>query len=138
MARRALVAKSWLEPNNPNIRRPTARPPASLATSIALVTALCLIGGTTSAQDERSRAGVVTGSRIARPDFDSASPIVSVTEELFQRTGSRTVESTLNTLPQFVPAFTSTSNNPANGGQANVSLRGLGPTATLVLWMASG
>ena len=76
---------------------------------------------------------IVTGSRIARPDFDSASPIVSVTEELFERSGSNTVESTLNTLPQFVPAFTSTSNNPGNGGQANVSLRGLGPTATLVL-----
>ena len=43
------------------------------------------------------------------------------------------MESALNTLPQFVPAYTSTSNNPGNGGQANVSLRGLGPTATLVL-----
>ena len=40
---------------------------------------------------------------------------------------------TLNTLPQFVPSFTSTSNNPGNGGQANVDLRGLGPTSTLVL-----
>ena len=87
----------------------------------------------TSAQDDDLEQVIVTGSRIARPDFDSASPIVSVTEELFERTGSRTVESTLNTLPQFVPAFTSTSNNPGNGGQANVSLRGLGPTATLVL-----
>jgi len=76
---------------------------------------------------------IVTGSRIARPDFDSASPIVSVTEELFERSGSNTIESALNTLPQFVPAWTSTSNNPGNGGQANVSLRGLGPTATLVL-----
>ena len=32
-----------------------------------------------------------------------------------------------------MPAYTSTSNNPGNGGQANVSLRGLGPTSTLVL-----
>ena len=47
--------------------------------------------------------------------------------------GSGTVESALNTLPQFVPAYTSTSNNPGNGGQANVDLRGLGPTSTLVL-----
>ena len=75
----------------------------------------------------------VTGSRIARPDFDSASPIVSVTEELFRRNGSRTVESALNTLPQFVPSYTSTSNNPNNYGQANVDLRGLGTTSTLVL-----
>ncbi len=86
-----------------------------------------------SAQDGDLEQVIVTGSRIARPDFDSASPIVSVTEELFERSGSGTVESALNTLPQFVPAYTSTSNNPSNGGQANVSLRGLGPTATLVL-----
>ena len=133
MAGRAVIAKSWLEPNNPKILRSTAGSPASLVTLIALATALCLTGGTISAQDEDLEQVVVTGSRIARPDFDSASPIVSVTEDLFQRTGSRTVESTLNTLPQFAPAYTSTSNNPANGGQANVSLRGLGPTATLVL-----
>lgn len=98
-------------------------------------TALSLLAQTAlpvAAQDELEQV-VVTGSRIARPDFSSASPIVSVTEELFQRSGSRTVEATLNTLPQFVPAYTGTSNNPANGGQANISLRGLGPTSTLVL-----
>src|SRR5690606_25826957 len=39
----------------------------------------------------------------------------------------------LNTLPQFVPAITSTSNNPSNSGQANVALRGLDTTRTLVL-----
>jgi len=133
LAGRAYVAKSWLEPINPGVRRPTARPPVSLATPIVLVTALCLTGGTTSAQDEELEQVLVTGSRIARPDFDSASPIVSVTEELFQRTGSNTVETALNTLPQFVPSYTSTSNNPGNNGQANVNLRGLGTTSTLVL-----
>jgi outer membrane receptor protein involved in Fe transport len=76
---------------------------------------------------------IVTGSRIARPDFESASPIVSATEDLFKHTASGTVESSLNTLPQFVPAFTASSNNPGNNGQANVSLRGLGTTSTLVL-----
>jgi outer membrane receptor protein involved in Fe transport len=84
------------------------------------------------AQDELEQI-FVTGSRIARPDFDSASPIVSVTEDFFRRSGSRTVESQLNTLPQFVPSYTSTSNNVGNGGQANLDLRGLGTTSTLVL-----
>ena len=56
-----------------------------------------------------------------------------MTRELFERTGSSTVETAINTLPQFVPGFTSTSNAPANGGQANVQLRGLGSTSTLVL-----
>lgn len=75
----------------------------------------------------------VTGSRIARQDYQSASPISTVNAELFEQTGSPTIETVLNTLPQFVPSITSTSNNPANGGQANVALRGLGTTRTLVL-----
>lgn len=76
---------------------------------------------------------VVTGSRIARPDFSSASPIVSVDVTRFQQSSAITVEGVLDTLPQFVPAFGATSNNPANGGQGNLSLRGLPTTATLVL-----
>lgn len=91
------------------------------------------LAGPAMAQEPGLEEIVVTGSRIARPDFQSASPIVSVTQALFDRVGSSTVESALNTLPQFVPAYTSTSNNPGNGGQANVDLRGLGPLATLVL-----
>ena len=75
----------------------------------------------------------VTGSRIVRRDFQSASPIQTIDAELFEQVGSVTVESTLNTLPQFVPSITSSSNNPSNGGQANVDLRGLGTTRTLVL-----
>jgi outer membrane receptor protein involved in Fe transport len=100
---------------------------------MALVSALCIACGITSAQDHDLEQVIVTGSRIARPDFHSASPIVSVTRELFERTGSSTVETTINTLPQFVPGYTSTSNNPGNNGQANVQLRGLGSTSTLVL-----
>ncbi|HET6628256.1 MAG TPA: TonB-dependent receptor [Woeseiaceae bacterium] len=75
----------------------------------------------------------VTGTRIARQDYLSASPISTVDAELFNQTGAPTIETVLNTLPQFVPAITTTSNNPSNGGQANVSLRGLGTTRTLVL-----
>ena len=76
---------------------------------------------------------VVTGSRIARPDFESASPIVSITADAFARTSSTSVDTVVSQLPQFSPDFTSTSNNPNNGGQANVQLRGLGATSTLVL-----
>lgn len=83
--------------------------------------------------DEALEEITVTGSRIVRRDFQSASPIATVDAELFEQTAAITVESVLNTLPQFVPSITSTSNNPSNGGQANVSLRGLGTTRTLVL-----
>jgi outer membrane receptor protein involved in Fe transport len=98
-----------------------------------LLIGTCACATSTLGQEAELEQVFVTGSRIARPDFDSASPIVSVTQELFERTGSSTVETALNTLPQFVPGFTSTTNNPFNGGQANVQLRGLGSTSTLVL-----
>jgi outer membrane receptor protein involved in Fe transport len=76
---------------------------------------------------------VVTGSRIARQDYSSTSPIVTVTAEDFQATGAVTIDALINDLPQFVPSINSTSNNPSNGGQANINLRGLGTQRTLVL-----
>lgn len=75
----------------------------------------------------------VTGSRITRRDFTSASPIVSVPSTTFAETGSVSVERTLAMLPQFVPTVTGTSNDPSNDGQANLSLRGIGVSQTLVL-----
>jgi iron complex outermembrane recepter protein len=76
---------------------------------------------------------IVTGTRITRRDFASASPVVTVMPELFEAVGAPTVEAALNRLPQLVPNTSSTSNNPGNDGQAFIDLRGLGPTATLVL-----
>ncbi len=76
---------------------------------------------------------VVTGSRIARQDYTADSPIVSVSDDAFKNVGATSAEQVLNTLPQFVPSVTSTSNNPENGGQANIDLRGLGTNRNLVL-----
>lgn len=76
---------------------------------------------------------VVTGSHIVRQDYVADSPIVTVGTQALQNTGSVTVETLLNQIPQFVPSVTSTSNNPSNGGQANVELRGLGTKRTVVL-----
>jgi len=75
----------------------------------------------------------VTGSRIPRRDFETASPIVSLSAQPFQTTSAISAEQTLNQLPQFVPAVGSTSVDPGNDGQSNVSLRGLGAQRTLVL-----
>jgi iron complex outermembrane receptor protein len=75
---------------------------------------------------------VVTGTRITRPDFVSASPIVTVPSQTFERVGSSDVEDALNMMPQFVPANTGTSNGFGDG-QANLDLRGLGSIRTLVL-----
>ncbi|ARS27574.1 TonB-dependent receptor domain-containing protein [Sphingomonas sp. KC8] len=75
---------------------------------------------------------VVTGSRIARPDLDQASPIAVVTSQAFELKGQTNVESVLNDMPQVMASTTGTSNNPG-GGVATVDLRGLGTARTLVL-----
>jgi len=76
---------------------------------------------------------VVTGSRIARADYDAASPVITLDQDTFKLSGEAQLETVLNTMPQLVPSITTTSNNPSNGGQANVDLRGLGTQRTLVL-----
>ena len=101
--------------------------------AIAAWIAALLPFGPVAAQDDAIEEVVVTGSRIARADFESASPIVTLPASAFEQTSAITVERTLNTLPQFAASATGTSNNPANDGQANVSLRGIGVAQTLVL-----
>jgi len=84
------------------------------------------------AQDVDDEEIVVTGSRIAKKDFISNSPIATVDAVQFERTFSVNTENLLNTLPQTVPGLDRTSNNPGNGS-ATVDLRGLGANRTLVL-----
>jgi iron complex outermembrane receptor protein len=99
-----------------------------------LMTALTMAAAPAAAQDATEvEEIVITGSRIARQDYQAASPIVTVSQEDFQATGSVTIDTLINDLPQFVPSINQTSNNPSNGGQANINLRGLGTTRTLVL-----
>jgi len=85
------------------------------------------------AAEEKGDVVVITGSRIARQDYVANSPIVTVGQEDIQATGVTTLDTLLNEMPQFVPAINMTSNNPSNGGQANISLRGLGTNRTLIL-----
>jgi outer membrane receptor protein involved in Fe transport len=93
---------------------------------------------------------VVTGSRIARPDYVSNSPTITVDQEFLQQSSTSAIEQQLNKLPQFVVSQSSTASNnsesgilPAGGdiqpnatntpGAATVSLRGVGANRTLVL-----
>ncbi len=76
---------------------------------------------------------VVTGSRIERADLSGPSPVVSIPAEVFAQSGAISLERTLDLYPQVLATAGATSNNPSNDGQANVSLRGLGPNRTLVL-----
>ena len=79
---------------------------------------------------------IVTGTRIRRRDYESASPIVTVDASLFEQSGSPSVGTMLNTLPQFTPWMTESTNNragPNPTGQTIMDLRGLGFGRTLVL-----
>jgi iron complex outermembrane receptor protein len=83
---------------------------------------------------------VITGSRIARRDFQGNSPIQTVGADLLQNTTSAAIETSLNKLPQF----SSTAKVPTAGGDiqptatntpgaATISLRGIGANRNLVL-----
>jgi outer membrane receptor protein involved in Fe transport len=87
------------------------------------------------AQDEGDDSDdriVVTGSRIARQDLAAPSPLTSVDAASLQITNTVNTEDYLNDLPQLIPSFDSTSNNPGDG-TARLSLRGLGSNRTLIL-----
>ncbi|EJL37620.1 outer membrane cobalamin receptor protein [Caulobacter sp. AP07] len=101
-----------------------------LATAAAPVAAQAQSAADASANVEEI---VVTGSRIARRDYVSSSPILTMDQAAIQKSGSVTVDTLLNQMPQFVPSVSATSNNPSNGGQANIELRGLGTARSLVL-----
>lgn len=75
---------------------------------------------------------IVTGSRIARPDLQAASPVSVVTQESIKLSGNTGVESFLRDVPQAVAAIGSATNN-GNEGAATVDLRNLGEERTLVL-----
>ena len=75
---------------------------------------------------------VVTGSRIARPEAETTSPMAVIGSEQIALQGTQNIENILNVMPQVVATTTSASNNPG-GGVATVNLRGLGSQRTLVL-----
>ena len=87
---------------------------------------------TVQAQDPTIQEIIVTGSYIRLRDYESISPVTTVAADAIQSTGRLSVEEVLNRLPQIVPGFTASSNNPANG-TSTVDLRGIGTQRTLVL-----
>ena len=75
---------------------------------------------------------VVTGTLIKRADIEAVSPVTSVSSAELKVVNTVNTEDFLNTLPQAVPGFDATSNNPGDG-VATANLRGLGSNRTLVL-----
>lgn len=89
-----------------------------------------------AAQDSSVADIVVTGSLIARPDYVSASPVVTMSAETLKGAGTVNVEQGLNQLPQFTPASGAGGGGGTaalSAGRATLNLRGLGDRRTLVL-----
>lgn len=90
------------------------------------------------AQDEEAIDDriTVTGSRIARKDLVSTSPVNVISEEALELTGFNQVATVLNELPQAgVPGSVDTATNfrTSTVGLNTVDLRNLGTNRTLVL-----
>lgn len=75
---------------------------------------------------------VVTGSRIRSANLESVSPVLQVSGEDFAQRGTVRTEDFLNQLPQIFAAQGANNSNEATG-TAQVDLRGLTPSRTLVL-----
>ena len=98
----------------------------------------------TNGQTKTLQTVVVTGSLIRRVDFETASPVTTVSRQSITSSGKPTLGDVLQQLPSIAGNATNPSNNSNGGGVASplteggdgasrVSLRGLGTGRTLVL-----
>ncbi|MFN3675239.1 MAG: TonB-dependent receptor domain-containing protein [Sphingomonas pseudosanguinis] len=78
---------------------------------------------------------VVTGSRLARPNLDSPTPVTSVTAELLTSTGNLNLGDSLNQLPALRTTYSQANSTRFIGtsGLNLLDLRGLGTQRTLVV-----
>ena len=94
---------------------------------------------TVQATDTTVEEVIVTGSRIARRDFQSSSPIVTVGQESLAAAGQPTLDRAIGQMPQFAAAqgLSQVGDVQArtgfSGGQSYSDLRGLGSNRSLVL-----
>ena len=86
-------------------------------------------------EDTSLQEVVVTGSRIARPEFDNLEPTATVDSKTFDQRGYLDVGQALSELPAFGTQPSSAANTQAGFGiaQSFVDLYGLGSQRTLTL-----
>ena len=101
-------------------------------TGVAAASASAAYAADKAAEGAALQEVVITGSRISVPNEVSISPVIAISAEILQSTGATRVEDMLNTLPQVFAAQGSMISNGSDG-TAQVNLRGLGTSRTLVL-----
>lgn len=89
--------------------------------------------GQTAPAAGQAETVVVTGSLIARPDYNTATPTVSATPQDLQASGQIALEQGLIDLPQFSVNTTGAGPFIGGSGEVNLDLRYLGPQRNLVL-----
>jgi len=111
-----------------------------LASSLLLAFGMSAHGQATpkaaAPEDTALQEVVVTGSRIARPEFDNLEPTTTVDSKTFDQRGYLDVGQALNELPEFGVSPSSAANTQAGLGgiaQSFVDLYGLGSQRTLTL-----
>ena len=121
-------------------QQPTASMPTIARTFLMVLFGyvITLSGNLVIAQDQEGETLeeiVVTGSRIARSDFVSPSPLVTTEMESIVYSGRSTIDDYLKDLPQFAPGSGDYSNDSNGGtaGRATLNLRNLGAKRNLVL-----
>ncbi len=76
---------------------------------------------------------IVTGSRIARADIDSASPVTVISREEMAATGLTDVGDLLQSMPSMSGSPIGTTTNNGGNGAVLVDLRGMGVNRTVTL-----
>ena len=76
---------------------------------------------------------IVTGSRVSRPDLDSASPISVIDREAILAYGVTDVGSIIQKMPSMTGSPIGTTTNNGGNGAVLIDLRGLGTARTLTL-----
>jgi len=110
--------------------------PIALALLTALSTAQVMaVDAVDETAEENVERIVVTGSRIARINTHTASPVVTVDASAIKGTGVLNVNDLLTQLPQFAMGYDGSQGNSSfgNAGLSAVNLRNLGTARTLVL-----
>jgi outer membrane receptor protein involved in Fe transport len=94
---------------------------------------------TTGGGEEQLAEVAVTGSLITRRDFQSNSPIATISSSVLQAAGQPSLDRAIGELPQFAASQGASEVGDAQGsigfagGQSYSDLRGLGPNRSLVL-----
>jgi len=76
---------------------------------------------------------IVTGSRIPRPDLESASPVTVLTRENIEASGITDIGDLLQSIPSMSGSPIGTTTNNGGNGSVQIDLRGMGVDRTLTL-----